>query len=585
MKAQPLLNSDFASNRPVSKADIPDPIISGVQRERWLRVGRFLSMKQSAAVFLLGLIVVLSGSLSYVFYQSVNNLLMSEIQKRAQSIAENVAESAQFGVLLSDRLTLIQLAASYMEQDDVRYIWIVDEVGTPILPGAWSIEKLVFNDALIKSVLTTGLTAARQTNLGTPVRGEESFDGYHVAVPVWYETYDGILDVDIDGETEVGVVFSNDRTLIGMVQVGLSLESVHKQARLTMLRSGLLVAGVTFLTLVVAATLLHRWLEPLQVVTAMATRIRERGYDEAVKNTNAFKISAYDRSAVHGRVDEIGQLYQTFTEMMQELARHDKRLKEQKEYLKQMVTDQTAKLMVAKEAAEAANRSKSTFLASMSHEIRTPLNAVLGYTEILKSQPDVTEEQRAEHLNLIQASGHHLLILINDILDLSELEAGNFEVQKSTFQLNECIDPAISINKHAADEKHIVLNVSVQNVRIKSDEKIIRQMLVNLVSNAVKFTPDEGKVDVFAKIVNGQLMIEVCDTGIGMSDAEISRAEQLFEQGEGLGHTKKIAGAGLGLPLVRRLAAVLNGKMYIYSEKGVGTVVRLRIPITENEAQ
>lgn len=568
-----------SSKRPVSKADIPNPETATSNKRQWLQFGRYLSMKQSAAVFLLGLIIILSSALSYIFYNSVNNLLILEVEKRAQAIAETVAESAQFGLLLSDQSALAQLTASFAGEDDVRYIWIVNKDAEPILPAAWQIEKRAFDAALIKSVLNDGEPAVLQANLGKPMREQDSFSGYHVAVPIWHEMFDHILDAEIDDKFGSNDFISDSKELIGMVQVGLSLERVQDQAQLAMLRSGFLVLGITFITLVISATLLHRWLEPLQVVTRMAKRIREDGYDAAVKSSKALSPGAYDRSAVHGRVDEIGQLYQTFNAMIQELTRHGQRLKEQKQFLKKMVDDQTAELTLAKEDAEAANRSKSVFLASMSHEIRTPLNAVLGYTDMLQMNQNLPDNKKEEYLSNIRTCSQDLLMIINDILDLSQLEADSFKLNARSVNLVDCINSAISSEQQKANDKNIKIVTSVDSILFESDDRIIRQMTINLLSNAIKFSPDNSQIDVNADVDTDTLTIEVCDSGIGMSDDEIQQLQEPFVQGMSLDRTKKAAGAGLGLALVRRFIKLLGGKMYIYSDKGEGTVVRLVMPV------
>lgn len=550
-------------------------------RKSWFLFGflRSLSMKQSAALFLLGLIILLSSLMAYVFYQSINQMLVSELEKRAHAIANSVAESSTFGVLLSDKVLLIQVAAPYLKEEDVEYVWITNEEGEPILPAASAFAEGALTAAPLKGVIERQAPVSYFGSLGNAIVGEEAFSGYHVAVPIWRETFDGILDADLeetgrfDENTEANLEF------IGVAQVGLSLNRIREQVKLAMLQSGFLVVGVAFFGLVIAATLLHRWLEPLQVVTGMARKVRTLGYDAAVTNTKAIIPDKYDRSAVHGRTDEIGELYQTFTEMIRELETHDKRLQEQKQHLQQMVNERTIELSAAKEEAEEANKSKSSFLASMSHEIRTPLNAVIGFTEMVQNKYYASEEKQQEYLEIIHSSGQHLLGVINEILDLSKLEASRYELYLSDFSLKQCVEEAYNFNRLKMSKKNISGNVSCDDATVRLDERVLTQILINLISNAVKFTADDGVVDVKAHVRSSKLCIDVCDTGMGMSDEEIEQALEPFVQISSEKQVRLQEGSGLGLTIVSRFVKLMGGKLNFYSEKNEGTVVRVTIPM------
>jgi signal transduction histidine kinase len=237
-------------------------------------------------------------------------------------------------------------------------------------------------------------------------------------------------------------------------------------------------------------------------------------------------------------------------------------------------------LRVAKEGAEIANRAKSEFLANMSHELRTPLNAVIGFSEIIKVEMfgPVSERYRA-YANDIFNSGSHLLGLINEILDLSKLEAGQFELFEENVDLAEMIEACLHIVETQARKSKIRLSTALDpEVRlIRADDRRMRQILINLLSNAVKFTPEGGKVRVSSFLKNGGLAITVSDTGIGIAAEDMATVMTSFGQVESR-ISRKYEGSGLGLPLAKHLVESHGGIMTIESQVDVGTTVTIALP-------
>lgn len=239
-------------------------------------------------------------------------------------------------------------------------------------------------------------------------------------------------------------------------------------------------------------------------------------------------------------------------------------------------------LAKARDAAEAANQSKSAFLANMSHEIRTPMNAVLGFTEVLRRNIERDEEKRRQHLNTIHSSGTHLLNLINDILDLSKIEAGRLEVESIACELHRVIADVVTVMRVRADEKNISLDYEFDGqipATIESDPARLRQVLTNLVGNAIKFT-EQGGVRIVTKLVHEldrpQMMIQVIDTGIGMSEAGAAKIFDPFSQADA-SVTRRFGGTGLGLSISKRFAEALGGAVTVSSQVGVGSVFTVTI--------
>jgi signal transduction histidine kinase len=234
----------------------------------------------------------------------------------------------------------------------------------------------------------------------------------------------------------------------------------------------------------------------------------------------------------------------------------------------------------ARAAADAANQAKSEFLANMSHELRTPLNAIIGFSEVLSERMfgEVNEKQ-AEYLADIQESGRHLLSLINDILDLSKIEAGRMELESSDFDLPSAIEHTLTLVRERAQRRGIGLarTVDEQLGMIHADERKLKQVLLNLLSNALKFTPEGGRVDVRAALRDGVAEVSVTDTGIGISPED---QEAVFEEFRQVGTaSKKVEGTGLGLAISKKFIELHGGKIWVTSQVGTGSTFAFTLPL------
>ncbi|MDQ2648848.1 MAG: ATP-binding protein [Actinomycetota bacterium] len=235
--------------------------------------------------------------------------------------------------------------------------------------------------------------------------------------------------------------------------------------------------------------------------------------------------------------------------------------------------------VAAREALEVASQHKSDFLAGMSHELRTPLNAVIGFADVLEGQHfgPLNERQR-EYVEDIQVAGRHLLALINDVLDLSKVEAGRMEICPTWFSLGDTIASSVQLVRPRADQQalRIVVDGSPEAEQAYGDQLRIQQVLVNLLSNAVKFTPTGGSITVVARGDEGGVTVSVRDTGIGIAEADLERVFEDFQQAGGAGGTRE--GTGLGLPLSRRFLELHGGELWVESTPGAGSAFTFRLP-------
>ena len=229
---------------------------------------------------------------------------------------------------------------------------------------------------------------------------------------------------------------------------------------------------------------------------------------------------------------------------------------------------------------EAASRHKSEFLANMSHELRTPLNAIIGFSEVLQERYfGELNEKQAEYTQDILSSGQHLLSLINEILDLSKVEAGRIELELATFDLPLAIDNARTFVRERATRHGINLDVIVDDRLgdFVGDERKIKQILLNLLSNAVKFTSEGGRIGIVARQADGTVEISVSDTGIGIAPEDQPKIFEEFRQ-VGSDNAKKIEGTGLGLTLAKKFVELHGGKIWVTSEVGKGSTFSFSLP-------
>ncbi|MGB0684417.1 MAG: ATP-binding protein [Magnetovibrionaceae bacterium] len=253
------------------------------------------------------------------------------------------------------------------------------------------------------------------------------------------------------------------------------------------------------------------------------------------------------------------------------------------------VTEESVAIRKAKEAQEAAgraNQAKSDFLAHMSHELRTPLNAIIGFSDAIMAHifGPIGSPRYLEYVEHIQQSGHHLLDLVNDVLDLSKVEAGAMVFRSERLGCAEVIDEVLSLVSVVASEARVAVEIAVEDddLAVEGDHLRLRQVLLNLLSNAIKFTTAGEKIVMAAADVGGGMVeFSVSDQGVGMSVADVEQAMDRFGQVE-CSIAKPGQGTGLGLPLSKAMVEAMGGRFGIESEQGVGTRVWLRLPIFRN---
>ncbi len=323
---------------------------------------------------------------------------------------------------------------------------------------------------------------------------------------------------------------------------------------------------IAFLLLAIATSVLlaRRLVRPIESIQAAAAKIGSGALDQRIDiATN----------------DELGALAEEFNRMATQLQESYAGLEQKVEERTRELAKALAELDEKSRELEAASLHKSEFLANMSHELRTPLNAVIGFSQVLREElfGELNEKQKG-YVDDILSSGSHLLSLINDVLDLSKVEAGQIELEVAPFSLPESLERGVVMVRERAlkDGVQVTLAASPDVDLVAGDERRIRQVIFNLLSNAVKFTPAGGNVDVRATQVNGEVRVSVSDTGPGIAAEDLDRIFQEFQQTDA--GIEQREGTGLGLALSKRLVELHGGRIWVDTELGQGSTFVFTLP-------
>ena len=388
-----------------------------------------------------------------------------------------------------------------------------------------------------------------------PADGREAFD--RIAAELAVDTESGLPETlpervihFLDRRVDLRAPIIFDGQLLGTVYIRSNLDRMY-----ALMDAYLLLAGVVIMVL-------------LTVTFFVASRLQQVISKPILHLLHTMQIVAankdYSTRATKSGADELGELTDSFNTMLAQIQSHDDGLR------------------AAWREAEAASRAKSEFLANMSHELRTPLNAIIGFSEIINKEllgPLETDRYR-HYAGDILDSGHHLLEVISDILDISKVEAGEFELQAEETDLTGIIEQSVVLVRERAESAGLGLAIEAEPdlPLLIVDSRLIKQSLINLLSNAVKFTPAPGQVTVGAvRKPDGSVALSVSDTGIGIAAEDIPSVLQPFSQIESA-FSRSHSGTGLGLPLAKSFIEAHGGTLEVQSEIGKGTTVTLHFP-------
>jgi len=527
-----------------------------------------LTFRGQAMLFLVPTIIIMSMVYTIESISTERRILRSEIVKKGETIAAIAARNAEIPVLSENIELLKSTSLALMDIKDVAYVSF-------------------FNNRL-ESMFHEGKTL--------PSPSAPVFETVHEPVvrsAEYREVFEFVAPVFTLKAQEELFLFEEKgapppvREQIGWVRLGLSKDVMARTERGIILRSSVLAVVFTGAGIVLLYLFVSLATRPLLTLISAVQEIREGEHPEVPvvepKSEVGRLTSEFNRmsrairereTALQANVQELKLQIDAREAVEEELRKHQ-------DHLEDLVDERTAQLTIAKEQAETASRAKSDFLSSMSHELRTPLNAILGYAQILRRQENLTAAQR-QQLEIMHSSGEHLLMLINDILDVGKIEARKMEIASVPFDLPALLRQVFNLTRLHAEEKELSFRYEAGNDMphyVLGDERKVRQILLNLLSNAVKYT-HRGGVALRVRYDHaggGVLRCEVSDTGIGIP---ADKLEAVFEPFTQLAANRQVReGTGLGLNITRHLLMLMAGRIGVESVLGSGSTFWLELPL------
>ncbi|CAG0965166.1 two-component system, sensor histidine kinase [Phycisphaerales bacterium] len=493
-----------------------------------------LNLRPKVTIVVMCVVLIAMTGAVLVAYRSMRDAIIRENQRSADSVAGGLAAAAEVPLAVGDREELRRLAGFSLKANGLTHVRFIGHGGGDIV---------------------------RLDDLASPDAG--AADQIVGSAEVRVTTHDA-NDLDIFDEAPGRSQPSTEKKRIATVEVGMQTSAVRERLEALQRAFARIVAAAGLVIGTVLWLLAGAWTRRLDRLVDASQRMA-RGELE-------FPLD-------DARHDEIGRLTGAFESMRVAVRDRDEAARRFSETLQEQVRVRTHDLEEAMLAAQAANRAKSDFLANMSHEIRTPMTAILGFAELL-NDPEQPPDARRENVETINRSGQHLLSVINDILDLSKIEAGRMTVEPVPCSPVSIIEDVISLMRVRASEKGLELDVvygSAMPRTIRSDPGRLRQILINLVGNAVKFT-QQGRVAIHARVdaASERMIVGVEDTGIGIAPESLGMLFRPFSQSDS-SMSRRFGGTGLGLAIGKRFAELLGGSLSVRSTPGQGSEFTLEV--------
>jgi signal transduction histidine kinase len=503
--------------------------------------------KLTGIIFLVSMLVLACAVLAFslMYFRHLDDVSRS----RLQSLSRVIAAASRYPLALRDQLDAEEVLAALQSHPQVTSAYLFDP-GDKLFAAYLRASHL---KVAVPPELELAAQQLEQRQLREALPADQPRQWREGG---WLAAY---LPIETAGQR------------IGALYLRSELPSLREQYQPIVITALLVIMGAAGLALLVGIRLQKLVSEP---VAHLAERMRTVAQDH---NLESAKLPAAG--------EEFTVLYRGFDEMLAALRAHEQTLLQRRQLLEDMVQARTSELQAAKEAAEAASEAKSRFLANISHEIRTPMFGVLGLTELLRNEAQ-TGRQR-ELAGMVQTSGEALLRILNDLLDISRIEAGKLTIEQAPFNLVEELQSVVGLFAEMARRKHVELTLDVAPdlpVTVLGDAGRVRQVVLNLVGNAVKFT-NRGAVTVSVAVepatavdLQRRLRIAVRDTGIGIPAAALARIFDAFTQADDALH-RSHGGTGLGLAIVRELVGLMGGTVAVESMPGAGSCFTVVLPL------
>ena len=537
----------------------------------------FKGLGGQSTLIISALITVISLIFSLFFTNSQKSSVEKELFKRATALADNLAYNSRIGVLFDDKDELTELINGVINEEEFIYAIITDDSGIVIAPNDTllldkPIEFITYNDGNNEKLYTDKPEFIE-------IKGNtiEVVSPIEIAAERPNTNEDLLFNNEVQNKTNTPVVNVNVKRL-GSVHLGVSLHNLNKEIAANQKKAFIITFGV-----VLAGILL----------TVISTRFITRPLRELMNATQIVAQGNLDYSVDIKRDDEIGILAQSFNQMTGELKKSRIKIENWNRILESRVIERTKalskknlelrryseELQKALEELKTLDKSKDDFLALVSHELRTPLSSIVAYTEVLLDEMPATEEEEKKYLGIIKSESDRLTRLINNVLDLSKMEAGRMPFNFLSVKIAELIDASVAgltglANKH----QHTIVNYLKNSPLVVSvDPDKIIQVLSNIISNAIKYTHNGGNIAISGEVKDNVVEISIADNGIGIKKKDQDKVFDKFQQIEDVDHHSE--GTGLGMPISKLIIENHHGKIWLKSIYGKGTTFNFTLPI------
>ena len=504
------------------------------QTRRRRRAGLMLK----ATLVFFGILATVLGTIFMVTTSETRNLLVREQQRNADGAAESLARICELPLAVGDTSELQTAVDGFVDVTYVLFAKVYDTKG-----------KLVV----------------------TSIRDEEAYERNRNNTELWLV---GEAVVKIGQEEGLEPLFeSEDET------PPINSESVIGKAVVCLSEGPTVRAISAYTTLMLTCFVLAGLVGAILIVVIVQSWIRR--LDRVVKATEKISSGDLTHKCEENSTDEIGRLWNAYELMRMALMQRDREMWSFNQALQEEVDARTRDLRVAKNRAEAANQAKSQFLANMSHELRTPMHGILSFSSFGINKSDPKEQPKIyKYFSMIQEAGNRLLDLLNNLLDLSKLEAGKSELQRTNVPFERVINQVLDEFASLMSEKNVsVAFEGSSEYPVSVDVPKMMQVLRNLLSNAVKFSPENSEIQVRLISIDGGIEVTVSDRGMGIPEGELEAVFDKFIQSS---KTKTGAGGtGLGLAICREIVTAHNGRIWAEGREGGGAVFRLQVPMEE----
>ncbi|MBU0700877.1 cell wall metabolism sensor histidine kinase WalK [bacterium] len=495
------------------------------------------------------LVIILAAILSIFFVFKQKKMIENEIRNRGISLAKNLAYNSEYGLLFKNKEMLNKLVLGVYKNDDIVYVVVGD-----------SNDKIITRctNSTLWADFISGVRVSRSTVNQYSYKGKEVYD---IVVPI----------ITMRG-TNKGEELIFDSQLsqakqenIGFVRVGISLENKERMVKTITCGALCISVFVSIVGIGWIVLLTRRITKPIKKLVEMTTRVSE-GDLNCYMNEKTKK-------------DEIGELIAAFNIMTRKLSESNKQIKDHTENLEQMIEERTSELKKANERLTKQDELKTNFLSTVSHELRTPLTSVHAFCEILLEDPNEDVIIRNEFIGIMKHEIERLTRLINDILDLSKIEAEKATWNISDISLIDVIQSAIKSMKGYIIQHGILLKIDVPAhlPSVAADHDKLVQVMINLLNNALKFVHEGGRIGIRIWETEADVIVAVSDTGCGISPEHL---DSVFEKFCQVGNVpSEVKGTGLGLTICKEIIEYFNGRIWVESEVGKGTTFFFGLPV------